>query len=108
MMTPYGDSSQAQLQPWLEESRLALHARQVQHALSIRELEANIVRDVPVQHRSDSPEDASLHRTVGEVAVRELQHRRPRTGPALHYRAVGRRLGEVAPGELEASRLARG
>ena len=78
---------QLQLKTGLEEVRLADHAEAVERAVAVDELEPDVVRHVPVDHRRDAPELAAVDRPVVDVAVREATDQLPGAWPAIEHRA---------------------
>src|SRR6516162_6812005 len=78
---------QTQLKSGLIEHGRAAQLEPPQLAVSVRELHPHVVGEIPVDHRRDAPENPALDRPVGEVAVGELDQRRPRARAALDHRA---------------------
>src|SRR5215204_359108 len=99
--------SELELNPGLEELRRALQAEPVERAIAIGDLEPCVVGEVPVHHRRDSPELATLDGAVGVVAIRVSQHRLPRSGPAVDDGLGRRDAAEVAADRVVRARFAR-
>src|SRR6185503_9829437 len=59
---PSRDTSQRELRPHREEARLTGHIEAIELAIAVGELEANIVRQVPIDHRCDAAKFAAAQR----------------------------------------------
>ena len=66
--------SERQLNAALEEVSIALEIKSIQVAVAVSHFKSNVVRKVPVDHRSDPAERASPHVLVIEVDVGVSKH----------------------------------
>src|SRR5688572_15370232 len=78
-------SLQRELHPHIEEARFAGQVETIKLAETVRELEADVVGQVPVDHRCDATVAAAAQRAGIEVHVRVAQHELDGAGPALAH-----------------------
>src|SRR5215471_4117984 len=97
-----------QLKTTLKEVRAADQVETIKRTVTVREREADLIRQVPVHHRSEAPERAAFERAPIEIDVREASHQLPRAQTAFEHRSQRRDLiEEPAFGVIDAG-LTRG
>ena len=72
--SPNAIASELQLNTGLEELRIAFKIESVQMSIPVGHLKPHIFGEVPVDHRSDSPECASMHTLAVEIGIGVAQH----------------------------------
>src|SRR5262245_12966835 len=92
--------SELQLDSALEELRLADYSEAVDRSVSVVELEADVVGEVPVHHRCEPPVLAALNLVTVEIDVAEVRDEFPCALATFKDRPLRRNLIEGAGSDV--------
>ena len=99
--------SELQLNAGLEKLRIAFEIESVKVSIAIGHLQPHIFGEVPVDHRRDSPEGASMHTFAVEIGIGVSQHCFPCSGSSAEHSPLRRYVLETTIDRVVGARLAR-